>query len=174
MQLLSEMDLPRLPVELPEFHKDPFTYTEKARMEHPWLAKFDAGYVIHGYHALRELAMMDDELEPGFFGIVEFYGAQGTPWGRFMREMLISTTGERHKRLRDSVAPGFTPRRANEIRPMMQKVITELLDDCVSEGELDFVEVASNFPIAVMCGLLVYRQNPFHAFAKPLKVRCPH
>ncbi len=154
MPMLDDLTIPRLPVELPAFHRDPFHFVDEARRVHPWLATFDAGYIVHGYQAARDLATMDDELRPGFFGIVEFYGAQDSLWGRFMDEMLISTTGDTHKRLRDSVAAGFTPRRANEIRPLMRTVIGDLLDEWVPRGEFDFAEFAAHFPIAVMCGLL--------------------
>src|SRR5262249_37672380 len=59
-----------------------------------------------------------------------------------------------------SVAQAFTPRHANQVRPLMQKVITELLDAWAPEGEFDFIEFASNFPITVMCGLLGVSAEP--------------
>ncbi len=154
MQLITEMALPHLPVEDPEFHRNPMPFVEAARRQHPWLARFSSGFVVHGYQALKDLAFMDDKLEMGLGGIVEFYQAQGTPWARFMNEMLLSHSGSEHQRLRNSVAETFTPRRASQARPLMRKVITELLDEWAPKGEFDFADFAAFFPIAVMCGLL--------------------
>lgn len=160
MQLITEMPIPLLPVDDPEFHKDPMPFVERARRQHPWLAKFNSGYVIHGYQALKDLAFMDDRLEMGLGGVVDFYQAQGTPWARFMNEMLQSHTGPAHARLRTSVAAAFTPRRANQARPLMRQVITDLLDDWVPEGEFDFADFASYFPVTVLCGVLGVSAEP--------------
>jgi cytochrome P450 len=154
MHPVEDKDLPTLPLDQPEFFADPMHFVEPARRQHPWLAKFSQGYVVHGYQAFKDLLFLDDKLQPGLGGIVEFYDAQGTEWARFMDEMLINATGERHKRLRASVAEAFTPRRANQARPLMQKVISDLLDEWVPKGSFDFADFASYFPVAVMCGVL--------------------
>ena len=111
MRLLTEMDLPLLPVEQPAFAADPTAYVEAARREHPWLAKSNVGgYVVHGYQAVRDILYMDDKLRPYFDGVAEFYGAERTPWGRFMSEMMIARHGPDHARLRGSAQATFTPR----------------------------------------------------------------
>ena len=154
MPLVTELDLPTLPVEQPEFCADPTPYVERARSVHPWLARFSAGYIVHGYHAVRDLVYMDDKLRTGLGDIVEFYEAQGTPWARFMEEMILSRSGAEHARLRASVAGAFTPRRAHEARPLMRAVITQLLDEWAPRGAFDFTQFAALFPVTVLCGLL--------------------
>lgn len=154
MSLINEMSLPELPVESPGFQSDPMPYVEKARVQHPWLARFSQGYIVHGYQAVKDLAFMDDKLEMGLAHVVDFYSVQGSQWARFMLEMLQSHTGPEHARIRASVAQAFTPRRANQVRPVMRRVITELLDDWAPKGRFDFAEFASYFPIAVLCGVL--------------------
>lgn len=160
MQLISEMPLPYFPVESPEFRADPMPFVEAARRDHPWLARFSEGYVVHGYQALKDLAFMDDKLEMGLHGIVEFYGAQETPWADFMHGMLNSTTGEDHRRLRDAIARAFTPAAANRARPLMRTVISDLLDEWVPRGEFDFAEFASWFPVTVLCGVFGVSPEP--------------
>lgn len=135
-------------------------YVEAARQRHPWLAKFSQGYIVHGYQAFKDLVSMDDQMRPGLGPIVEFYEAQGTPWGEFNSEMLLAQSGPVHKRLRDSVATAFTPRRANNARPLMRQVISDLMEEWVPRGEFDFAEFASYFPVAVMCGLLGVSAEP--------------
>jgi cytochrome P450 len=154
MPLVSDIDLPELPVEEAAFSADPMRYVDVAKRKHPWLAKFHAGYVVHGYQAVKDLLYMDDKMRVNFDGIVEYFGAQGTDWGRFMENMLPTQSGPKHKRLRASVAEAFTPRRANQTRALMQQVISQLLDEWAPRGQFDFAEFASYFPVAVMCGLL--------------------
>ena len=160
MTLITDMSLPVLPVDDPAFHKDPMPFVEAARLQHPWLAKFSSGYVVHGYQALKDLAFMDEKLEMGLDGIVEFYQAQGTPWAAFMNGMLNSTTGADHKRLRASIASAFTPRAANLVRPLMRTVISELLDEWIPKGEFDFADFASYFPVTVLCGVMGVSSEP--------------
>ena len=39
LQRASEMSLPVLPVESPEFAADPYPFYEAAKRQHPWLAR---------------------------------------------------------------------------------------------------------------------------------------
>jgi cytochrome P450 len=154
MVVLTEMDLPSLPIGRPEFDLDPFPYLEAARRQHPWLAKFELGYFVHGYQAVRDLIAMDDKLRPSFSDVVEFYGAKGTDWGRFMSEHIIAISGPQHTRIRDSIALAFTPRSVNRFRPLMKQRISDLLDQWVPKGRFDFAEFAADFPISILCGVL--------------------
>jgi cytochrome P450 len=160
LQRASEMRLPYLPVELPEFAADPYPYLEAAKRQHPWLARIASGYLVHSYRSVAELHADNGNLVPGYGPVPDFYELDGTVYGRFWREMLPGLTGVTHTRLRGSVAHAFTPRHANHVRPLMQKVITELLDAWAPKREFDFVEFAAIFPISVMCGLLGVSTEP--------------
>ena len=154
MTAISELDLPDLPIETPEFSTDPMRFLTPAREKHPWLAKFRAGYVIHGLQAGRDLLAMDNRMGPHFHGVVEHFGAEGTEWARFMSEQIATTSGPKHDRMRASLASAFTPRQAKRMRPLMRETISTLLDEWVGRDSFDFVDFASHFPIAVMCGLM--------------------
>jgi cytochrome P450 len=160
MELAAVTTIPVLPVETPEFSADPDPFLEAARREHPWLARFSQGYVIHGYDAAVELFSDDKNLLPGFAPVIDFYGVRGSMWARFMEEIVIAVGGEAHTRLRASVARAFTPLRANREREMMQRVISDLLDEWAPKGEFDFAVFASYFPVSVMCGLLGVSAEP--------------
>lgn len=160
MESAAETLLPNLPVEAPEFSINPNPFLEAARRQHPWLARFSQGYVVHGYQAVSDLLADDANLVPGFGPVVDYYGVRGSMWARFMEEMVLSRSGAEHSRLRASVAHAFTPRRANKEREMMQRVIIELLDEWVPRGEFDFALFASFFPVTVMCGLLGVSAEP--------------
>ncbi len=144
MQVLTEMDLPVLPIESPEFDASPMPFIEVARRQHPWLATFSQGYFVHGYNAIRDLTAMDENLRPSFDGVVDLYDARGTSWGDWMANHIIAISGPTHARIRDSVARGFNPRER----------ISELLDEWAPKRTFDFSDFAALFPISVLCGLL--------------------
>lgn len=154
MQTLSELDLPHLPVEDPEFAAAPVQHFREARKQHPWIAATDIGYFVHDYQAIRDLLSQDDKFRPAYDGIVDIMGAHGTPWGRFTEEQLISLPPEQHAMLRTTFAKKFTPRFANQLRPMMKETIGRMLDEWAPKGRFDFEEFASNFPITVMFTLV--------------------
>jgi cytochrome P450 len=160
MDLAIDTSLPVLPVETAEFAADPEPFLEAARAEHPWLARFSQGYVVHGYQACADLLADDKNMICGFGPIIDFYGVRGTMWARFMEEIVISQYGPAHGRLRGAVAHAFTPRRANRERAMMQRVIAQMLDEWAPRGHFDFAEFASYFPVTVMCGLLGVSAEP--------------
>lgn len=168
---VTDGDLPVLPVEAPEFWADPEKFVAPARKRHPWLAKFSQGYIVHGHQANADLFAEDENLYMGLDGLVNFYGAQGTPWARFMNEMINSRRGAEHARIRGSVAAAFTPRHANRMRPVMRQVIAGLLDEWAPRGEFDFAEFASHFPIAVMCALLGLSTEPIPRLRKSLEAQ---
>jgi len=154
MQLASELDLAHLAMEEPAFAADPFPQFAAARARHPWLAKASFGYVVTEYAAVKDLLAMDDQLRTGHDGVAEIMGAKGTEWGRFLVEQILGRTGADHRRMRDLLAPLFTPRVANRHRPLMQTTIAALLDEWAPKGAFDFEEFASYFPITVMCSLI--------------------
>jgi cytochrome P450 len=151
---LADLDLPYLAMEDAAFCEDPFRHLAEARTKHPWLATSKFGLVVHEYTAMRDLYGQDDKLRPPYGGIVEKLGLQGTPWGRFTEQQMISLPVEQHRLLRDTFATKFTPRFANQLRPMMRDTVTRLLDEWVPKGRIDFEEFASHFPISVMFTLV--------------------
>ena len=154
MPSITQLDLPHLPVDDPAFHADPFRFEREAAKVHPWLAKTPHGYYVHQYGAMRELLGQDDKLRPPYADIVDVLGMQGTPWGRFTAEQMISLPPADHKLLRHTFAAKFTPRFANQLRPMMVETITRLLDEWVPKGAFDFEDFSAHFPISVMFALV--------------------
>lgn len=153
---LAELDLYHLPWDSPEVAADPYRFFDEARKKHPWLAKTDAGYVVFGYQAIRDLMELDmqDKLRPSFDGIIEFLGAEGTPWGRFTSEQMLALSHDEHRVLRNTFAARFTPRYANQIRPVMQENMARLLEEWLPKGQFDFEEFSSYYPVSVMTRMI--------------------
>ena len=154
MQVGAELELPYLTMEEDEFAVDPFPHFARARAQHPWLARWTLGYVVTDYQAMRDLFGMEGRMRMLYDNIVEIMDADGTPWGNFQRRHMLNQMGASHKRIRDILAPSFTPRQANLHRPLMRRTITDLLDEWAPKRAFDFEEFASYFPITVMCKLL--------------------
>ena len=153
-EAISQLDLMDLPIEDRAFGADPEPWFARAREQHPWLARFSHGYLVHGHHEIRDLMQMDDKLHIATGDVVEIMGATGKPWGDFMSALLISRHGADHKRMRDALKPFFKPRRIAEHVGMIRQVVAALLDEWAPKGHFDFTEFASNFPVAVMFGLI--------------------
>jgi len=154
MPSVAELALPHLEMDKPEFGQDPLPRFAEARAQHPFLATSSLGVVITEHKAMRELFGRDDELRPPYKDVVALLGQEGTTWGRFTEEQLISLPVDQHKFLRDTFAAKFTPRFANQMRPLMQATISRLLDEWAPKGEFDFELFASHFPISVMFALV--------------------
>jgi cytochrome P450 len=155
LQSLANIALPRLSMEDPAFAENPYPHFDAARAQHPWLATSNIGYVVTSYRAVRDLmALESGHMRMLYDLIVDAMGARGTAWGRFQEGHMLGKSGAEHRRLRDMLAPAFTPRRANLHRPLMREVIAPLLDEWVPRRAFDFEEFASWFPITVMCRMI--------------------
>jgi cytochrome P450 len=153
-QALTDLDLPYLALEEPEFARDPVSQFAAARKRHPWLAKCSFGYVITDYKAIRELLTQEDKMRMSHPGVVELLGAKGTPWGEWLAHTIQALNGAEHQKQRAILAPAFTPRQANIHRPLMRDVISKLLDEWAPKKHFDFELFASHFPITVMCRII--------------------
>jgi cytochrome P450 len=68
---------------------------------------------------------------------------------------VLTTDGEDHRRLRRLVSKAFTPRMVEQLRPRIQDIADELLDQVAAQGEADLVDAfAFPLPIIVIAELL--------------------
>lgn len=151
---ISELDLVTLLIEDMAFAANPDPAIEEARQRHPWASRFSHGFVVHNYHAMRDLLPLADKLHIATGSVVEIMGAKGSPWGNFMEDMMIAMRGADHRRVRGAIEPFFKPRNVVRHQQRMRDVIGTLLDEWLPRGEFDFATFASQFPITVMFGLI--------------------
>jgi cytochrome P450 len=169
-QTLDQLDLPYLEYTNPALAADPYPYFAEARKKHPFLARTDLGVVVTEYQAMRDLFGRDEELRPPYADVVKVLGVENTPWGDFTERQMISLPVETHRFLRDTFAAKFTPRNANELRPLMRATISRLLDQWAPKENIDFEEFASNFPISVMFALVGAPQDGIALLRDDLEV----
>lgn len=154
MQNLADLDIDDLPMATEEFAEDPYSFVEKARARHPWLARCENGYCVIDYLAMRELMRMDDKMRPPYDAIVAIMGAKGSPWGRYTEEQMFTLPDHEHKLLRDTFMRLFTPRFANRLRPVMRATMNRLLDEWGPREIIDFEEFISYYPVSVLSNLV--------------------
>ena len=83
--------------------------------------------------------------------------AEGLPGPEFARHMLTVDPPD-HTRLRRLVSSAFSPRRVEALRPRVQTITDDLLDDIADKGPDGPVDLVSTFafplPFTVICELL--------------------
>lgn len=66
-------------------------------------------------------------------------------------ESMLFTDPPEHTRLRGLVSRAFTPRRVDALRPAVQEMVDELIDEMAERGEVDIMDVlAFPLPVAVI------------------------
>jgi cytochrome P450 len=167
---VDELKLAQIDLFDPAFPLDPFAIYEAARRVHPWIARYQFGYFLLDQASMRAFLRDDQRCRTPNADITRQWQAFGTPFARFNDHQLVALGGAEHKRIRDLVAPAFTPRAANAFRPLMKQVFEETLDSLGEADTCDINEVASKYPITVMCSLIGIAREDMPKFVHWLDV----
>lgn len=96
-------------------------------------------------------------------GIVQFFPVDETKQTAAAAgngKMLITMDPPRHVKLRRLVNKGFTPRAVAAMEPHIREITNTVLDTIAKKGKSDFViDVASQIPLAVICGMMGLEQK---------------
>ncbi|MFG3206975.1 cytochrome P450 [Streptomyces sp. NPDC048192] len=109
----------------------------------------DASWLIVGYAEARA-ALADTRLakDASKIGVT-------VPDQEMIGRHLLATDPPQHTRLRALVARAFTMRRVERLRPRVQQITDELLDEMLPAGRADLIaSLAYPLPITVICELL--------------------
>ncbi len=150
---VHELGLPELDVTRTDERDVRLAEFERVRAEH-WLARGPLGYVVTSYEDI--VAILRDRRFHSAVGLIaEMQGVDDPEWLARRRTSILSAEGDEHARLRRLVAPAFTPKAADRLRPYIREVIERLLDDVSPRGRCELVnEVCEPYPIPIICELL--------------------
>jgi len=82
-------------------------------------------------------------------------GPGGQQFYDMVRRLLLYVDPADHGRIRNLLARHFTPRAVRRFRPLMERVVDELLDRAAGRQRIDLVrELAYELPTAVICEIL--------------------
>ena len=121
-------------------HWDPYLFT--------WVVTSykDVQNVLHKFSADRTPS--PDQLKA--MGLERF-----SPVARVMVKQMLFLEGAAHMRLRSLAAHAFTPARVERLRDHIREIVTRLLDDLASKGQMDLVgEFSEPLPAIVTDGML--------------------
>jgi len=130
-----------------------------------WIARGDIGYSILRYDDV--VAVLRDKRWHSAVPLVIEMSADATPeFKARRRESILSAEGDTHVRLRRLVAPAFSPRRADALRPFMREVVTNLLDAVAPDGRADVArDICEPYPIPIICELLGAPKDDWELFS---------
>jgi cytochrome P450 len=142
---------------------DPFPLFAELREQGPvhevTLVDGHDAWLVVGYEEAR-VALNDPRLSKDMHAALASGGgvvAEGLPGPAFARHMLTVDPPD-HSRLRRLVSTAFTPRRVEELRPRVQVIVDDLLDEIAAAGPDARVDLVSAFafplPFTVICELL--------------------
>ena len=145
---------------IPEVHANPYPMYARLRAEDPihWSPLMEA-WVLTRYDDV--VAVLTDsrfsadrrQARNRFAEEIARREEEFGPFGR-TRTMLTSDPPE-HTRLRRLVSKAFTPRMVEGLRPRIQAIVDELLDDAAQNGRMDVIrDLAYPLPVIVIAEML--------------------
>jgi cytochrome P450 len=153
MTTVTELDLPAFDYTAPDFSADRYHGQLAQARAQGWLARSPLAYLVldreAGEFFLRSRAAAFPGREiAGFFGITS-----GPLWDHIDTNIL-NLTGAQHRRLRALVGPAFTPRAADQWRPVMRDLLARLWDE-VPAGHGEFMgAMARPYPALTIAAVL--------------------
>jgi cytochrome P450 len=161
--LVHELDLPSI--------SDEDTIDERravlqAQGTDAWLYRSTFGYGVSRYEDI--IAVLRDKRWHSASGrIPELMGITREDFLSRQSGSILSTEGDEHTRLRRLVAPAFSPRAADNLRPFMREVMNGLVDQVAASGRADFVaDITEPYPIPIICELLGAPKSDWKFFSR--------
>ena len=125
----------------------------EARERH-WLARMPMGYAVTRHEDVVAL-LRERRFHSAIGMIAQLSGVSDDELSGRQQRSILAMEGDPHGRLRRLVAPAFTPKSADRLRPFMREVVEGLVDAFVERGRSELVaDVCDPYPIPIVCELL--------------------
>ncbi len=131
-----------------------------------WIARNEIGFSVLNYEAV--MGVLRDKRWHSATGLVaQMQGIRDEDFGGRRRVSILNAEGDVHVRLRRLVAPAFSPRSADRLRPFMRDVINDLVDPIATKGEAEIVaDICEPYPIPIICELLGAPKEDWQLFSR--------
>jgi len=161
--LVSELELPELSEE------GSFEQRHARRMtlkDDYWLVRNLFGYAVLRYDDVTAI-LRDKRWHSAVSKIPQLMGITNADFLDRQQVSILSAEGDVHTRLRRLVAPAFSPRAADRLRPFMRDVINGLIDEVADNGRADFAaDICEPYPIPIICELLGAPKRDWQLFSR--------
>lgn len=163
--LVHELELPLVDFIGATNRSDADRIAREARAQH-WLARTQFGYAVTNYEDVVAI-LRDRRWHSAANVIVDAQGVTDEEFLSRRRTSILSAEGDVHTRLRRLVAPAFTPRSADRLRPFMREVVNRLVDGVASAGRAEVVhDICEPYPIPIICELLGAPSSDWQLFSR--------
>ena len=162
--LASDLDLPMMTMDDGSRAR---RFTERMNLpDDVWLVRNLVGYSV--WHYDDATAILRDKRWHNAAGrIAEIMGVTNEQFLGRQRESILSAEGDTHLRLRRLVAPAFSPRQADRLRPFMREVMNGLVDRVAANGRADIAtDLCEPYPIPIICELLGAPKSDWQLFSR--------
>ena len=161
---LSELDLPTVQFDFAEAEEQRNALL--ALSKESWIAKGVFAYPIFKYEDCVAI-LRDKRWHSAAALAAEAFGVNDPRLKERRRESILSAEGEVHTRLRRLVAPSFSPRAADRLRPFMREVMNLLIDPVAKNGKCDLAtDICDPYPIPIICELLGAPKKDWQLFSR--------
>ncbi len=161
---LSELELPTVEFDFAdaEEHRNALLALSKES----WIAKGVFAYPIFKYEDCVAI-LRDKRWHSAAALAAEAFGVNDPRLKERRRESILSAEGDVHTRLRRLVAPSFSPRAADRLRPFMREVMNTLIDPVAKNGKCDLAtDICDPYPIPIICELLGAPKKDWQLFSR--------
>jgi cytochrome P450 len=159
-----ELELPMADFLVP-VGADPLAMLDVELDDH-WLARNLVGFSLTRYDDVIAI-LRDKRWHSAASKITEMTGFTDPAFTARRRESILSAEGDVHTRLRRLVAPAFSPRAADRLRPVMRDVVERLVDPIAARGNGELVsELCEPYPIPIICALLGAPAEDWQLFSR--------
>ena len=162
--LASELDLPQ--ITLADGNYEERRALRQSLASDQWLVRNMFGYEVLRYEDATAV-LRDKRWHSAVSRIPELMGITNSDFLERQQVSILSAEGDMHSRLRRLVAPAFTPRAADRLRPFMREVIGGLVDKISDAGRADFAtDICEPYPIPIICELLGAPKEDWQLFSR--------
>lgn len=131
-----------------------------------WLVRNLFGFAVWHYDDVTGI-LRDKRWHSAAGRIPEIMGVTDEAFLARQSVNILSAEGDVHLRLRRLVAPAFSPRQADRLRPFMREVINGLVDKVAAAGRADIaVDLCEPYPIPIICELLGAPKTDWQLFSR--------
>jgi cytochrome P450 len=160
---VSELELPQIDLRVLNERSEMIAEMDEVRPKH-WLARSPLGYTITRHEEIG--AFLRDRRFHSAASLITQMRTDIDPALSQRRESVLTAEGDTHARLRRLVAPAFSPKAADRLRPFMREVISSLVDAVTATGRCELVaDVCEPYPIPIMCELLGAPKSDWKLFS---------
>jgi len=163
--LATDLQIPKVPLIVDQQRSDRHALLRGIAKD-SWLARTDIGYSVLTYDSVMGI-LRDKRWHSATGMVAQLQGITDEAFLNRRQVSILNAEGEVHVRLRRLVAPAFSPRSADRLRPFMRETVNSLLDPFTAAGKAEVVrDICEPYPIPIICELLGAPKEDWRLFSR--------